>query len=61
VFDTLEPKAAVVKTAKGNWYNMHIQPYRPVDSVIEGAVITFVDVTEIQKLQAALGEKEEKS
>ena len=61
MFDTLVPKELVVKTAKGNWYNMHIQPYRTLDNVIEGVVTTFVDVTEIQKLQAALGEKEEKS
>jgi two-component system CheB/CheR fusion protein len=28
------------------WYNMIIQPYRTIENVIEGTVITFVDITE---------------
>ena len=29
-------------------------PYRTLDNVIEGAVITFVDITEMKKAQEAL-------
>jgi two-component system, chemotaxis family, CheB/CheR fusion protein len=39
---------------------MRIQPYRTMDNVIVGAVLTFVDVTEARQLQAALRESEEK-
>ena len=46
VLDTLIPKALEVQTARGRWYAMRIQPYRTIDNVIEGAVITFVDITE---------------
>jgi two-component system CheB/CheR fusion protein len=45
VLDTLAIKEAEVRTANGRHYLMRIQPYRTVDNVIEGAVITFVDVS----------------
>ena len=35
---------------------MRVQPYRTVDNVIEGAVLTFVDVTEQRRLQDRLDE-----
>ncbi len=60
VLDTLVPREAEVRTAEGRWYTMRIQPYRTLDNVIEGAVLTFVDVTEARQLQAKLRESEEK-
>ncbi len=57
---TLVPKEADVKTDGGRWYTMHIQPYRTLDNVIEGAVLTFVDITEAQKLKEALRKSEGK-
>jgi len=46
VLDTLVPKEVDVQTAEGRWYTMRILPYRTMENVIEGAVLTFVDVTE---------------
>jgi two-component system, chemotaxis family, CheB/CheR fusion protein len=60
VLDTLVPREADVQSAEGRWYTMRIQPYRTLDNVIEGAVLTFVDVTEARQLQAKLRESEEK-
>ncbi len=37
-------------------YQMRVQPYRTVDSVIDGAVFTFVDVTEQRRRQHELDE-----
>ena len=54
VLDTLVPKDVDVQTTEGAWYTMRIQPYRTLDNVIEGAVITFVDITEIVRTQDAL-------
>jgi two-component system CheB/CheR fusion protein len=54
VLDTLVPKEVEVQTAEGKWYKMHILPYRTLDNVIEGAVITFVDITEIVGTRVAL-------
>jgi len=60
VLDTLIPKEAEVQTAEGRWYTMRIQPYRTLDNVIEGAVLTFVDITAAHKLRDALRENEER-
>ena len=44
VLDNLIPREAEVQTRNGNWYLMRILPYRTVENVIEGAVLTFVDI-----------------
>ena len=54
VLDTLVPKEVDVQTAAGRWYPMRIRPYRTLDNVIDGAAITFVDVTEMKRAQEAL-------
>jgi len=54
VLDTLIPKEVIVQTTAGQWYAMRIQPYRTLNNVIEGAVITFVDITEMERTRAAL-------
>ena len=56
VLDALVPREAEVQTAEGRWYTMRLQPYRTIDNVIEGAVLTFVDITEPHKLREALRE-----
>lgn len=45
VLDTLVPKEIDVCTVEGKWYAMRIQPYRTLNNVIEGAVLTFVDIS----------------
>ena len=54
VLDTLVSKEMDVQTKEGKWYTLRIQPYRTLDNVIEGAVITFVDITEMKKMQDEL-------
>ena len=58
VLDTLVPKEVEVQTKAGAWYLLRIRPYRTLDNVIEGAVITFIDITEMKKAQEALRESE---
>ena len=60
VLDTLIPKEVTVQHHDGAWYQLRIQPYRTVENVIEGAVLTFVDVTQQKALQTALQESQEK-
>ncbi len=50
VLNTLIPVEVEVRTAEGEWYLLRIQPYRTLDNVIEGAVITFVNITETKRL-----------
>lgn len=56
VLKTLVPVEREVQTEKGHWYTLRIQPYRTLDNVIEGAVITFVDITEIVVTRETLRE-----
>jgi two-component system CheB/CheR fusion protein len=54
VLDTLVPKVQQVQTFLGDWFTLRIHPYRTIDNVIEGAVITFSDISEIKRMEAAL-------
>ena len=54
VLDTLIPREVEVQSVDGKWFMLRILPYRTTDHVIEGAVITFVDVTEIVATREAL-------
>ncbi len=54
VLNTLVPKEVEVQTTEGKCYTLRIQPYRTLDNVIEGAVITFVDITEMKKTREEL-------
>ncbi|MBQ0942875.1 PAS domain-containing protein [Ideonella sp. 4Y16] len=54
VLDSLIPKTLEVRTRDGRWYAMRIQPYRTIANVIEGAVITFVDISESVRTRQAL-------
>jgi len=58
VLDTLVPEEVQVQTKTGAWYTMRIQPYRTLDNVIEGAVITFFDITETKRIDVALKRSE---
>lgn len=54
VLKTLIPKEVEVQTSEGKCYTMRILPYRTLDNVIEGAVITFIETTEIVHTRVAL-------
>ncbi len=58
VLDTLVPREVQLQTLNGKRYTMRILPYRTMDNVIEGAVISFVDVSEMMKAQEALARTE---
>ena len=45
-WDALVPTEREAVSAGGVWYLARIQPYRTVDNVIDGVVLTFADVTE---------------
>jgi two-component system CheB/CheR fusion protein len=43
-----------ISTSDRHWYKVRIMPYRTVANVIEGAVITFVDITAAKELESRL-------
>jgi two-component system CheB/CheR fusion protein len=53
VLDTLVPVERELQAVDGTWYLARIQPYRTLDNVIDGVVLTFADVTERVKAIAA--------
>jgi two-component system CheB/CheR fusion protein len=58
VLETLAPKEIEVKTRGAAWYLLRIRPYRTLENVIEGAVITFTEITEQKRAQGVLLEHE---
>lgn len=45
---TLVPFEAHVESREGNWFIMRILPYRSIENVIEGVVLTFTDVSQLK-------------
>jgi two-component system CheB/CheR fusion protein len=54
VLDTLIPKEVEVQNRDGAWFLLRIRPYRTLENVIEGAVVTFFDITEMKQTREAL-------
>ncbi|MFA6223672.1 MAG: chemotaxis protein CheB [Desulfomonilaceae bacterium] len=53
VLDSLAPIVKEVRTIDHTWYLARILPYRTLDNVIEGVVLTFTDITGIKQAQEA--------
>ena len=53
VLDTLVPREREVRTVGGAAYLARIQPYRTLDNVIEGVVLTFADISQRVEAEAA--------
>jgi two-component system CheB/CheR fusion protein len=56
VLDTLQPADVEVQAATGASYRMRIRPYRTTENVIDGAVLTFTEVTELKVARVAIEE-----
>lgn len=56
VLDTLVPREREVQTLGGEWYLARIQPYRTLDNVIDGVVMTFTDITKRIQAESAIQE-----
>ena len=54
VLDTLVPVEVEVQTKDARWFLLRIRPYRTLENVIQGAVITFTDVSAMKQAQAAV-------
>jgi two-component system CheB/CheR fusion protein len=54
VLRTLNSSDRPLPTHDGRWYNVRIMPYRTLDNVTDGVVITFVDITAAKTLEAKL-------
>ena len=54
VLRTLVFKQSEVQTKEGQWYLTRIMPYRTAENVIDGLVLTFVDINPVKEAQKTL-------
>jgi two-component system CheB/CheR fusion protein len=54
ILQDLGMKEQEVRSKEGAFFRMRIRPYRTVNNVIDGVVITFEDITALKETQAAL-------
>jgi two-component system CheB/CheR fusion protein len=59
VLRTLASKETQVAARDGRWYTVRIMPYRTLENVIDGVVITFTDTTTAKLFETSLHEREE--
>ena len=50
VLDTLVRREIELQDNNGVWYSMRILPYRTMENVIEGVVLSFVDISQMKEL-----------
>jgi two-component system CheB/CheR fusion protein len=53
---TLEPCTKSVVAADGRWFSVRIMPYRTLANVVNGAVLTFIDISNAKALEFRLRE-----
>jgi chemotaxis methyl-accepting protein methylase/signal transduction histidine kinase/PAS domain-containing protein len=51
VLRTLLPHEAQVESQDGGWYIMRVLPYRSIENVIDGVVVTFTEISELKKAE----------
>ena len=51
---TLAVSEKEISTDDERWFSVRIMPYRRLDNVIDGVVITLLDITETKQLEATL-------
>ncbi len=54
VLATLVGVEKIEQSAEGRWYVLRIFPYRTVANLVEGVVITFVDISELKRAEHEL-------
>ncbi|MCH8550838.1 MAG: PAS domain-containing protein [Natronospirillum sp.] len=52
--DTLKICEKQIATSEGRWFSISIMPYRRLDNVIDGVVITMFDITDTKQLESRL-------
>jgi len=56
VLDTLVPRELEIKTTSDEWFLIRIMPYRTLENVIQGVVLTFNDITGLKRIEEEVRE-----
>jgi two-component system CheB/CheR fusion protein len=59
VLDTLEPREREIQTEAGDWYLLRFLPYRTEQNVVEGVVMTLVNITSLKQAERHLSQLKE--
>jgi two-component system, chemotaxis family, CheB/CheR fusion protein len=59
VLETLVLKEKQIPGKKGQWFSIRIMPYRTFDDRIDGLVITFINITELKRVEEKLDQTEQ--
>jgi two-component system CheB/CheR fusion protein len=51
VLEQLVPLSKELQTKKGDWVSLKILPYRTLDNFIDGVVATFMDITDLKRME----------
>jgi two-component system CheB/CheR fusion protein len=54
VLDTLVPRDRELRTEEGTWFSLLLRPYRTLNNVIDGVVMTFSEITQQKELEQEL-------
>ncbi|MFP4683328.1 MAG: chemotaxis protein CheB [Ectothiorhodospira sp.] len=54
VLHSLESRTREIPTRDGRWYQVRIMPYRTLDDVIDGVVLTLMDITQAKRMESRL-------
>jgi two-component system CheB/CheR fusion protein len=60
VLKTLKLREVEIASKDHRWYTMRILPYRTVENMIDGVVVTFMDITLRKRMEEAVKESEAK-
>jgi two-component system CheB/CheR fusion protein len=52
VLDSLVPRERTVRTTGNEWFLVRIMPYRTLENVIDGVVLTFSNITSLKEMEA---------
>lgn len=52
VLETLQPREAEVQSLAGKWLLVRILPYRTAQNMIDGVVVTFVDIDRLKRAES---------
>ena len=59
ILNSLQVKEVEVQAKDGEWYIMRIIPYRSAESVVDGVVITFVNISKMKKAEMVINKVNE--
>ncbi|OXM15065.1 CheR family methyltransferase [Paenibacillus herberti] len=54
VIESLRSTEKEIKSRSGKWYKMRMMPYRTVEHLTKGVIITLVDITELKEMNEEL-------